>query len=376
MDMPINQPSETPEPLQPLPPQPIAPLAEVPSSGLPMTPQPKSRAKWLLPIIIAAVLVVLGGSGALAYKFWYQNPQKVISDSLMHVIEAKSMTYKAIVGHKGTSGTVNVVVRGVSKDNTSSADASVAMIIDGKSYTLKGSIVIDKKSDIYLKVANVDTLLADFEAQLPSSARSLVADFVKKINDQWIVISNDKIKTFSDAYAKMQKCTQSVVEKIQSDKSYSTELIDLYKAHPFLKITKELGAKDGSLGYEIQDDVAAGKAFGKGFKTTKTYKMLHDCDSSLTIDASESSEVGDSTTAQIWISRWSHEVTKVTANDKDTDGTTSISIEPTFNKGADVVVPKGAKSVTELMNDIQQLESSLLEASMETQSAQSNSLFS
>jgi hypothetical protein len=211
---------------------------------------------------------------------------------------------------------------------------------------------------------------------MPASARQIVSDFVKKINDQWIVISNEKIKTFSDTYAKMQKCTQNAVDKIQSDKTYSSEIIDLYKKHPFLKITKELGAKDGSLGYEVRDDTAAGKAFGEGFKNTKTYKMLHDCDSSFTVDTTESSEATDTTTVQLWVSRWSHELTKVTASDKDDDGTTSISFEPVFNKGADVKTPANAKSVDELMNDIQQLESALLEASMDAQSAQTGSLFS
>jgi hypothetical protein len=376
MDAPLSQPSEVPEPLQPLPPQPISPVVETPPAGLPMAPQQKLRPKWLLPVIIAAVLVVLGGSSALAYKFWYQNPQKVIGDGLMHAIEAKSMTYKAMVQHKGTSGTVNVVVTGVSKDGANSANTSVGMVVDGKTYTLKGSVVVNKNSDIYLKVANVDTLLADFEAQLPVSARQVVTDFVKKINDQWIVISNEKIKTFSDAYAKMQKCTQSVVEKIQSDKSYSSEIVDLYKAHPFLKITKELGSKDGSLGYEVSDNQKEDKAFSEGVKNTKAYKMLHECDSSLTIDTQETSGTTSTTTVQIWVSRWSHEITKITANDKDDDGTTAISFEPVFNTGSEVKAPAKAKSVDELMNDIQQLESALLEASMEAQSAQTGSLFS
>lgn len=376
MDMPVSQPPETPEPLQQLPPQPLTPLAEVPSEGLPIAPQSKQRSKWFLPIIIAAILVVLGGSGTLAYKLWYQNPQKVIGDSLLHAIEAKTMTYKAMAERKGSFGAVNVTVAGASKDNANSADATVTIAMSGKTYTLKGSVVVDGKSDIYLKVANVDSFLADFKAQLPVSTQGLVSDFIKKINDQWIVISNDSVKSFSDAYAKMQKCTQATFDKIQSDAAYSSELVDLYKKHPFLKVTKELGSKDGSLGYRVKGDTVAGRAFGEGLKNTKAYKMLHDCDDSFAIDTSESSSTTSTTTTEIWVSRWTHEITKVTASDSDTEGTTSLTFEPIFNKDVKVTAPKDAKSVDELMNDIRQLESSILEASMETQPTQTNSLFS
>lgn len=378
---PLSMTESTPQTSAPTPFQPAGvpqqPDTE-PVNGMPAL-QPKRRPKWLVPAIIAAVLVVLGGSGALAYNFWYQNPQKVISDGLMHALQAKSLTYKATANMKADTGAFTIAVTGVSKDAASSADVSVDMTIDNKPYKINGSLVIDNKSNIYVKVANVDRLVADFEMQFPANARVIIGDFIKKVNDQWIVISNDRIKTFSDAYAKMQKCSQAAVEKLQQDKSYSSEVTDLYKAHPFMKITKELGSKDGSLGYEVTEDAAAGKAFAEGLKNTKVYKMMHDCDNSFTIDNSDTSSSTNDAKVEIWVSRWSHEITKVTASQTKDGSTMSLVFEPVFNTGKSVTTPSNAKSVDELMQDLQDLQAALLQASMEAQvpqGAANDSLFS
>jgi hypothetical protein len=368
-------------PVTPQPPSPLSPASPpIDTPQMPLTSQRKTRSKWLLPVIIAGVLVVLGGSGALAYKFWYQNPQKVVSDSLMHALEAKSLTYKATSKVKSSSGTFTVTLAGASNNGANSADATVLIDAEGKTYTIKGSAVIDKSSNIFIKVANVDTLLADFQAQLPVNIRGVLSAFITKINNQWIKISNDKIKSFSDEYAKLQKCTQSTVEKIQNDKSYSSELVDLYKAHPFLSISKELGSQNGSLGYEVKSDTKAGKAFGEGFKKTKAFKMLHDCDDTFSVNTEDSSSMADTPKIEVWVSRWSHEITKVTMSDKTVEGTMSSAFEPVFNKDVTIKTPANSKSVDELMSDIQELESALLEASMEAsmqaQSSQTPGLFS
>jgi hypothetical protein len=368
-------------PVTPQPPSPLSPASPpIDTPQMPLTSQRKTRSKWLLPVIIAGVLVVLGGSGALAYKFWYQNPQKVVSDSLMHALEAKSLTYKATSKVKSSSGTFTVTLAGASNNGANSADATVLIDAEGKTYTIKGSAVIDKSSNIFIKVANVDTLLADFQAQLPVNIRGVLSAFITKINNQWIKISNDKIKSFSDEYAKLQKCTQSTVEKIQNDKSYSSELVDLYKAHPFLSISKELGSQNGSLGYEVKSDTKAGKAFGEGFKKTKAFKMLHDCDDTFSVNTEDSSSTADTPKIEVWVSRWSHEITKVTMSDKTVEGTMSSAFEPVFNKDVTIKTPANSKSVDELMSDIQELESALLEASMEAsmqaQSSQTPGLFS
>lgn len=354
-------------------------LSEAPSSAPLVAPAKKFSGKWLIITIVAAALVLLGGGVAFAYNFWYQNPEKVISDGLLNAIQAKSLTYKASANVKQSSSTFNVALSGAGKNGATSTDATVDITMDGKTYTVKGSAVITDKGDVYVKVANVDTLIKDLLAQLPPSAKTILDNFVKKINNQWIVITNEKIKSFSEEYAKAQKCSQEAYKKIQSDKSYSSEVIDLYKAHPFLKINKQLGSQNGSLGYEVVENPAEDKAFAMGLKNTKAFKMMHDCDNSFSVDTEDAAASKGTMTAEIWVSRWTHEITKFTAKGTEDGTQTTLNFEPVFNKDVTITAPEKSESIDTLMQDIQNLESSLLQASIEAQSSQSaasNDLFS
>jgi hypothetical protein len=332
--------------------------------------QKPKRAKWLIPVIIAGALVLLGGGSVLAYKFWYQNPNKVISDGLLHAVEAKSLTYTASI--KMTSGGVtpyNVSISGISNEGANSVNVSMTIAMGSQAVTIKAGGIIAANGDLYINVSNLSELAKTYEAQLPASSKSLIDDFVKKVDGEWIKIGKDKLKDFSESYAKTQQCLQSGFDKVRSDKSYGTELVDLYKAHPFFKVAKELGSKNGSLGYQIADNPTEGKAFGEGLKNTKLYKLLHDCDNSITIDTSDTTDTSQksNSTVEIWVSQWSHEITKFTANSSDNGQNTEVVFEPSFNAGKKVTIPQNTKSIDQFMQDIQDLQTSLMPQSTEMQ---------
>lgn len=369
---PLSAPAPSTVPLvqEPAPQTRINPMDDAANGFTPIQSQKPKRAKWLIPVIIAGALVLLGGGSVLAYKFWYQNPNKVISDGLLHAVEAKSLTYTASV--KMTSGGVtpyNISIDGISNEGANSVNVSMTIAMGSQTVTVKAGGVIDTNGDLYVNVSNLSELAKSYEAQLPPSSKSLVDDFVKKVDGEWIKIGKDKLKDFSESYAKTQQCMQTAFDKVRSDKSYGTELVDLYKTHPFFKVAKELGNKDGSLGYQITDNPAEGKAFGEGLKNTKLYKMLHDCDSSISIDTSDTTSTTqkDNSTVEIWVSQWSHEITKFTANSNDNGQNTAVVFEPSFNTGKKVAIPQNAKSIDQFMQDIQDLEASLIQPSADVQ---------
>jgi len=166
------------------------------------------------------------------------------------------------------------------------------------------------------------------------------------------------LKDFSAAAGTAKTCVNDTMKKFKDDKAAIAEVTDLYKKHQFFTISKKLGEKDGSLGYAIDGDTPALIAFGEGLKTTKIYTSLHDCDSTFTIDTTkiDTSTTGNgNATVELWVNKWSHQITKLNFNDTSDGDTTSGSIAPIYNQSVQVATPSTSVTLSQLKTDIEDL---------------------
>lgn len=352
---------------------PTQPTFEPAQPQSPLVVKPKGKKRLLIGIIIAVIVVLLGTGTALAYKFWYQNPEKVVTDALIHAVTARSVVYTGTVNVDSDSSQVKFEVTGKQSDVAGSLDAKVTVSVDGKNYAVNGSALIDKSGDLYFKVEHLDDIATEYKKQLSdgnstdTTVSSLIDKLKAKIDGTWIKVSSDDLKDFSDSYATTKTCFSDALKTFQDDKSVSNEVANLYKKHQFIAIDKALGAKNGSLGYEVSGNKDESKAFFLGLKDTKIYKQLHDCDSSFTIDADDvtpaSSGADTASTITVWVSRWTHELSKITISGKDDDATIDMSAEPTFNQKVNVVAPARSTTLSQLESDITELFQSVYTAS-------------
>lgn len=361
---------------------PLAPFGVTPlSSPTPLAPSPVSpqppltlkspKKKGLLIGIIIVIILLLGAGVVLAYRFWYQNPEKVVTDAITHAITAKSVIYTGNLAVASDEAKVKIAVTGKQADATGALDATATISAAGTDYTVKGSALIDKSGDLYFKFEHLDDIVNELKKQvLGSSADSTVSSLIDqlkaKIDGTWIKVSSSDLKDFSDSYATTKTCLDNAVKTFQNDKSAAKQVTDLYKQHQFITIKKELGAKDGSLGYELTGNDDASKAFAKGLENTKLYKQLHSCDSSFTINADDltaSTDSSDKSTVTVWVSRWTHEFTKATIDDTSDGTTTNLSVEPTFNQPVTVTAPAKSTTLKQLESDIENLVESVYAAS-------------
>lgn len=359
--LPTPVPVLTPPPFEPSPDLPIAPTSKPKKKGL------------LIGLIVAAVIIVLCGGSALAYNFWYQNPDKVVTDGIINAIKAKSIKY---TGSAVTTGDqpVKIEVSGRGDEKSHDLNAKVTFKYEDKAVTLEGALLIDAKGDLYLKVRNIDTLINQYrDAQDNAQFKQLIDDVVSKVNDQWIKVNADDLKSFSETSSKSQKCFTEAVKKIESDKAVRSELADTYKKHKFIIIDDKLGSQNGSLGYKLHLDSDVAKVFTSDLRNTQFYKAMQDCDKDFKInenDLFKESKNSDKTetSVELWVSRFSHQITKLNIEeDTPGKGKATIVFEPTFDTGIDAITtPEESTTIKQLQSDFEALFQSAIGSTRDT----------
>jgi len=322
--------------------------------------KPKRKKGLLIGLLVTIFVVVIGGGSALAYQFWYQSPNKVVTDALIGAVTAKSVSYTGNMTVDGDTTKSVIEVTGQQLGANGNMDAKLTMTSGGKNYVMNGSAIIDEPGDLYFKVENLTNLSPIYKALIGGS--SVVDKLVAKINGNWIKISSPDLSGISSSAAKVKTCINNTVNKFKGDKAALTEISNLYQKHSFIIVDKQLGTKDGNLGYSVKIDSVASKAFAIGLEDTTIYKQLNGCDNTFTINPdtffNQKSTSASNTTTEVWVSTLGHEFKKVTMLEKtDQTSTVNTTITTTFNQAKSVKAPSSSVSLSKLSTDINSLMS-------------------
>jgi hypothetical protein len=313
---------------------------------------PRSKKIFLLGGIgLILILIIL----ALIYTYWYQNPKKVVADGVVQALNAKSVSYKGTFTAKSTSN-VEVQFNGAAAVKGGSVDMKLTLASLDKKYTIDGSGLLNDKGDVYFKIKNIDDLAQNYRKAIPATSQGLFDQIVAKINDKWIKISSEDLKSYSADVATTQKCMTEAFKKMQNDETVRSEVVAIYKRYPFIVIDKTLGSKDGSLGYLLNIDQNKAQSFMVAFRGTALYKSLHACDKSLVLDIGDSKSgttMNQNGIFEVWIDSWTHHITKVVVADKSK--TTNLTVSPSFNKPVSVTTPSKSTTLEQLQKDVQEL---------------------
>jgi hypothetical protein len=339
-------------------PQVTPPIMPTPhfAAEVPPMQAPKRRRKGLwASVIIAGTLVLLGGGSALAYNFWYQNPEKVISDGVAKAIMAKSVSYTGSYTLEGSDNDVRVQITGKNTLGASDLTANVTFQYGGKDVTATGDVIVDTNGDLYVRLSGVDVLVKDMRDSVPEGeGRQLMDQLIAKINNQWVKISVDDMKAFSESIGKLHQCSADAFKKARENDKVMNEIADVYKKHKFVIIEETLGEQNGSLGYSLRPDAAVMKEFNAAMKETEFYKTLQGCDEGITLNENVSSS-NETMRTELWVDRWSHQITKITTETGQSGGTAKTVIEPRFNEEVAITAPEASTTLKQLQADIMQL---------------------
>lgn len=330
--------------------------------------KPKRR-KWLVGLIVIGVLALLSAGAALAYNLWYQNPDKVLSDAVLHAVKAKSLTYNGSLEMNFDSAKLTVDFDGNNPTIMSGqTNLRASVTSEGQTYKLDGSSLVDKDGTLYFKVTNLRSLMDSVMRQSGATTTSFDG-LIAKVDNKWVKVTADDIKQVSPGTASTRTCVTSAITKLGDDQVEQKELSDLYKKHKFIIVDKKLGsamiADQGSLGYSLRTDTTVAKQFVEGLNDTSLAMQLKACDKSFKFDANslvqDASGAKTNETMQVWVSRWSHDITRVSLDSTDASKQkTTVWAEPHFNNATPIATPTDALTIKQLQADIQTAFSGLM----------------
>jgi hypothetical protein len=339
------------------PPLSTQPLEPTTTTGLPLQQPPKKSKKGLIIGIIAAVLVLLGGGAVLAYSL-YNKPEKVLTDALDHALQTKQGEVKGVVSIKSTENEspydVMITMDAKNDQETSAIRGDVTLTQGAVSLKFAAQSVITLDGTYFVKVENVDgltdNLFKTFGESYGMETAALKKDaqpLIDKVNNKWIKITPADVKEVSGSDSdsdKTTKCVQDVVKSIRDDSKIRNEITDAYRKNAFLAVDNK-GSESingtASFHYAVTADDKKGEAFGNALKDTTAFKKLKECDASFDSSDTSSDSSSDDTkvTSDLWVSQWSHDVTRLKLHAISKDSVADIQLDFSLGKKVTVDVP-------------------------------------
>lgn len=356
---------------QPASPQPVESVPPVPAPAK----SKKSKKLLFVGLIIAVVLVLLGGGSALAYNLWYQNPDKVLSDAVSNLVSRDSFTGDAKLTLDSADVKATVDLSNKMADGNVSVEANANVETEDLTLNIAGNAVYDKDGTVYVKVNNADELLdALIEVQMAESGdlpaaqqamavgmmKSIFQPIVDTVNGQWIKIVPEDMAQSSQPDDEM-KCVSDAYKMFKDDQAARDELYAAYHDHKFMQLDEKLGSKDGNIGFSYTLDQDAAEEFGKAVEQTKIGKKVAECnkdDATSTVedDAKDDEQTQDATVKlELWVDRWSHQlaILKLTAEapadaEEADDAKINLEYTPNYDQDVKIDVPTDAITTDEL----------------------------
>ena len=352
----------------------------------------KKKTGLIIGLAIAAVAVIGGGVGAIAYLNWHESPEQTLADAISNVWNAKNIQAEATITGEAKDkdsdfSKIELKMNMVATQNAASMSINT-LSIDTKengSYNLSVESAYSLDDDIYFKIGGIkeafDGAMKNVdkdEAEELAAISGMVGGVIEVLDNQWIKIDSDLLKEMG---VKDQYDCYKEKAKALSSEDFKKKVAEIYENHGFiaLKDDKVVKTEDGLSYYSIKIDNKESEAFGEEVEKLDEVKALTSCfDSKIDTDDDEDEEWDDDLDLEfnddikkedeqrdydllVGISGWNHTLKAVEAKSSDDDADMSIKLNLSYDEKA-VELPGDAKNAKDLVEELKKaIQSSALE---------------
>ncbi len=352
----------------------------------------KKKTGLIIGLAIAAVAVIGGGVGAIAYLNWHESPEQTLADAISNVWNAKNIQAEATITGEAKDkdsdfSKIELKMNMIATQNAASMSIN-NLSIDTKengSYSLSVESAYSLDDDIYFKIGGIkeafDGAMKNVdkdEAEELEAISGMVGGVIEVLDNQWIKIDSDLLKEMG---VKDQYDCYKEKAKALSSEDFKKKVAEIYENHGFiaLKDDKVVKTEDGLSYYSIKIDNKESEAFGEEVEKLDEVKALTSCfDSKLDTDDDKDDERDDDLDLEfnddikkedeqrdydllVGISGWNHTLKAVEAKSSDDDADMSIKLNLSYDEKA-VELPGDAKNAKDLVEELKKaIQSSALD---------------
>lgn len=352
----------------------------------------KKKTGLIIGLAIAAVAVIGGGVGAIAYLNWHESPEQTLADAISNVWNAKNIQAEATITGEAKDkdsdfSKIELKMNMIATQNAASMSVN-NLSIDTKengSYSLSVESAYSLDDDIYFKIGGIkeafDGAMKNVdkdEAEELEAISGMVGGVIEVLDNQWIKIDSDLLKEMG---VKDQYDCYKEKAKALSSEDFKKKVAEIYENHGFiaLKDDKVVKTEDGLSYYSIKIDDKESEAFGEEVEKLDEVKALTSCfDSELDTDDDEAEEWDDDLDLEfnedikkedeqrdydllVGISGWNHTLKAVEVKSSDDDADMSIKLNFSYDEKA-VELPGDAKNAKDLVEELKKaIQSSALD---------------
>ncbi len=299
--------------------------------------QPKTsrtiRRKTLL-IAIAAVLLIGICIAAVVLFVMRNSPQRILSDSIVNSLSVEKSKFTInYTKAAGGSGLKSATLDGsYDKSNGYSANANAAFGQGDYQVSIKGRVALDRSSKAYYIYDNVD------DGQIANAQYRMNADTQQAVQDnfkaKWTV-------TDVDTLGEGASCIVGLLQKAQKDSSLSRTIGEVVAFPGAVNVTTE-SSSGGATIFRVTVGSDNSDLFVSKLKETKQYTEVAGCDTGAATSIASSVK---NTVMRVTIDTKQRQIKKIDVEMKENSGTSKISATIRPDDGAQVSIPKDAKSV-------------------------------
>ena len=320
----------------------------------------KRKAKGVIVGLVAAIIVLAGGSAAAYFGIIVPNrPENILRSALRNTLQQKYVTATADLSGKDPT-TPNYKLHAVIKADVDkkSVSANTSFTVKGFTIPIEGRLVDD---EAFFKVGDISEILNIWGVLSPKT-KGLADALNPKISNQWVSIDSTLLKD-----AGITDCEQSVS---LSEKDYG-QIDKLYEQHRFVtidKVSSDQVNKRSAGKYELTIVDNKSADFFDSLDELPAVKKMNECfnkstkkatgDEEITAQANNPLKNNDKTPLTVWIDKKTKLITKVASHSSEQDRKKGIegTGEVVFDyQPVKIEKPTGAHSITRYFDDILKL---------------------